>query len=133
MKGLQQMSHKGTTRFKSKPGHLAQFEWKPSINFKMKGNQIVSIKIGDLLLSYSRFIIMQLTMSKSRDVLFNLLIQAFELMEDVLNELVKDNMKNVMEQPRSECRNSQINRRFKKIAEHFNFKSNPCIASRPRT
>ncbi|HCW8423639.1 TPA: transposase family protein, partial [Staphylococcus aureus] len=96
-------------------------------------NQIVSLNIGVLLLPYSRFVIMQVTMNKSSDVLFNLLTQAFELMGGVPNELVTDNMKTVMDQPRTERTNGQINRRFKQFADDFNFKVKPCIAGRPRT
>ena len=72
-------------------------------------------------------------MNKSSDVLFNLLTQAFELMGGVPNELVTDNMKTVMDQPRTERTNGQINRRFKQFADDFNFKVKPCIAGRPRT
>ncbi|WP_151505763.1 DDE-type integrase/transposase/recombinase, partial [Staphylococcus aureus] len=133
MKGYQQMSPKGTPRFETKAGHQAQFDWKEGINFKTKDNQIVSLNIGVLLLPYSRFVIMQVTMNKSSDVLFNLLTQAFELMGGVPNELVTDNMKTVMDQPRTERTNGQINRRFKQFADDFNFKVKPCIAGRPRT
>ncbi|MBU6038121.1 IS21 family transposase, partial [Staphylococcus aureus] len=84
---------------------------------KTKDNQIVSLNIGVLLLPYSRFVIMQVTMNKSSDVLFNLLTQAFELMGGVPNELVTDNMKTVMDQPRTERTNGQINRRFKQFAD----------------
>ncbi len=80
MKGYQQMSPKGTTRIETKTGHQAQFDWKEGINFKTNDNQIVSLNIGVLLLSYSRFVIMKVTMNKSSDVLFNLFTQAFELM-----------------------------------------------------
>ncbi|HBM8473093.1 TPA: DDE-type integrase/transposase/recombinase, partial [Staphylococcus aureus] len=48
-------------------------------------------------------------------------------------ELVTDNMKTVMDQPRTERTNGQINRRFKQFADDFNFKVKPCIAGRPRT
>ncbi|HGZ7750782.1 TPA: hypothetical protein ACOFZW_001732 [Staphylococcus aureus] len=80
MKGYQQISPKGTTRIETKTGHQAQFDWKEGINFKTNDNQIVSLNIGVLLLSYSRFVIMKVTMNKSSDVLFNLFTQAFELM-----------------------------------------------------
>ncbi|CDR29235.1 transposase [Staphylococcus schweitzeri] len=79
------MSPKGTTRFETIAGHQVQFDWKEGINFKTKDNQMISLNIGVLLLSYSHFIIMQVTMNKSSDVLFNLLTQAFELMGGVPN------------------------------------------------
>ncbi|BDB36057.1 hypothetical protein TUM19381_21090 [Staphylococcus aureus] len=58
MKSYQQMSPKVSTRFETKPSHQVQFDWKETINFKKKDNQMISLNIGVLLLSYSRFIIM---------------------------------------------------------------------------
>ncbi|HHW5746272.1 TPA: integrase [Staphylococcus aureus] len=52
-------------------------------------------------------------MSKSSDALFNSLIQSFELIEGVYNELVTDNLKIVMYKPRKESTSGRINRRFK--------------------
>ncbi len=45
---------------------------------------------------------MQVTMSKSSEVLHNLLVNAFETIEGVPKELITDNMKTVMTQPRTE-------------------------------
>ncbi len=89
--------------------------------------------MGVLLLSYSRFKIMQVTMSKSSEVLHNLLVNAFETIEGVPKELITDNMKTVMTQPRTEYSSGQINRRFKQFADDFGFKVRPCVAGRPRT
>ncbi|MCD8819764.1 IS21 family transposase, partial [Mammaliicoccus sciuri] len=48
-------------------------------------------------------------------------------------ELITDNMKTVMTQPRTEYSSGQINRRFKQFADDFGFKVRPCVAGRPRT
>ena len=132
-KGRQKSTPVGTTRFETKPGYQAQFDWKEDIRFKTKDHQEVSLNIGVLLLSYSRFKIMQVTMSKSLDVLLNLMVQAFESVDGVPKELVTDNMKTVMNQPRTENFSGQINTKFKQFADDFNFKVKPCIAGRPRT
>ncbi|WP_436866298.1 DDE-type integrase/transposase/recombinase, partial [Mammaliicoccus sciuri] len=123
----------GTTRFETSPGYQAQFDWKEDIRFRTKDNQEVSLNMGVLLLSYSRFKIMQVTMSKSSEVLHNLLVNAFEMIEGVPKELITDNMKTVMTQPRTEYSSGQINRRFKQFADDFGFKVRPCVAGRPRT
>ncbi|GGI03228.1 IS21 family transposase [Mammaliicoccus vitulinus] len=132
-KGKHKLSPIGTTRYETKAGHQAQFDWKEDIRFKTKDNQELSLNIGVLLLSYSRFKIMQVTMSKSSEVLHNLLVNAFEAIDGVPHELITDNMKTVMTQPRTEFSSGQINRRFKQFADDFSFKVRPCIAGRPRT
>lgn len=132
-KGKHKLSPSGTTRYETKAGHQAQFDWKEDIRFKTKDNQELSLNIGVLLLSYSRFKIMQVTMSKSSEVLHNLLVNAFEAIDGVPHELITDNMKTVMTQPRTEFSSGQINRRFKQFADDFSFKVRPCIAGRPRT
>ncbi|MCE4981769.1 IS21 family transposase, partial [Mammaliicoccus sciuri] len=115
-KGKHKLSPSGTTRFETSPGYQAQFDWKEDIRFRTKDNQEVSLNMGVLLLSYSRFKIMQVTMSKSSEVLHNLLVNAFEMIEGVPKELITDNMKTVMTQPRTEYSSGQINRRFKQFA-----------------
>ncbi|MFC6401136.1 IS21 family transposase [Mammaliicoccus sciuri] len=132
-KGKHKLSPSGTTRFETSPGYQAQFDWKEDIRFRTKDNQEVSLNMGVLLLSYSRFKIMQVTMSKSSEVLHNLLVNAFEMIEGVPKELITDNMKTVMTQPRTEYSSGQINRRFKQFADDFGFKVRPCVAGRPRT
>ncbi len=132
-RGKHKLSPSGTTRYETSPGHQAQFDWKEDIRFRTKDNQEVSLNMGVLLLSYSRFKIMQVTMSKSSEVLHNLLVNAFETIEGVPKELITDNMKTVMTQPRTEYSSGQINRRFKQFADDFGFKVRPCVAGRPRT
>lgn len=62
-----------------------------------------------------------------------MLTESFEKIGGVPNEIVTDNMKTVMDIPRTENFNGMINNKFQQFAKDFNFKVNPCIAGRPRT
>ncbi len=120
-------------RFETPPGKQAQLDWKESIPFTLKSGEIVSLNILVLLLSYSRYRIYHLSLSKSQDILFDLLNQSFELMDGVPNEILTDNMKTVMDTARTEYNKGKVNAKFKQFADDYGFKVKPCIAGRPQT
>ena len=120
-------------RFETPPGKQAQLDWKESIPFTLKSGEIVSLNILVLLLSYSRYRIYHLSLSKSQDILFDLLNQSFELMDGVPNEILTDNMKTVMDTARTEYSKGKVNTKFKQFADDYGFKVKPCIAGRPQT
>ncbi len=86
-----------------------------------------------LLLSYSRYRVYRLSLSKTQEVLFALLDQSFEVLQGIPKELLTDNMKTVMDQPRTEYQSGKVNVRFQQFADDYGFKVKPCIAGRPQT
>ena len=85
------------------------------------------------MLSCSRFRVYRLSLSKSQDILFSFLDDAFQTFGGVPHELLTDNMKTVMEQARTEHSKGKINVRFEQFASDYGFKVKPCIAARPQT
>ena len=71
----------------------AQLDWKESIEFLLKNGEKINVNVFVLLLSYSRFRVYRLSISKTQDVLFNFLDGAFEVFEGVPKEIVTDNMR----------------------------------------
>ena len=67
----------------------------------MKSGETIEVNILVLLLSYSSYRIYQVSLSKSQDVLYSLLDQAFEAFCGVPNEIVTDNMKTIMNEART--------------------------------
>ena len=120
-------------RFETKAGKQAQLDWKESIEFVLKDGEKIIINIFVLLLSYSRFRVYRLSINKTQDILFNFLLEAFETFGGVPNEILTDNMKTVMDEPRTEYSQGVINNKFKQFADDFGFISKPCIAGRPAT
>lgn len=86
-----------------------------------------------LLLSYSRFRVYRVSLSKTQDVLFEFLDDAFETFGGVPEEIVTDNMKTVMDEARTKYSKGKINNRFSQFAGDYGFKVQPCIAGRPKT
>ena len=122
-----------TLRYETGAGKQAQLDWKESITFKLKNGETVVVNVFVLLLSYSRFRVYRLSISKTQDVLFHFLDSAFETFGGVPDEIVTDNMSTVMDVARTEHYSGKVNVKFKQFADDYGFKVKPCIAGRPRT
>ncbi len=120
-------------RVETPPAEQAQLDWKEDINFKLKNGENISINILVLLLSYSRFKVFKLSLSKEQTVLQSLLTESFEAIGGVPKTIVTDNMKTVMTESRTKHNKGKTNKSFEEFAKDFNFKIQPCIAKRPQT
>lgn len=122
-----------TIRYETGMGEQAQLDWKESISFILSTGETIEVNIFVLLLSFSRFRIYRLSLSKTQDILFNFMDDAFNTFGGVPKEIVTDNMKTVMDEARTEYSEGRINARFRQFADDYGFKVHPCIAGRPQT
>ena len=122
-----------TLRYETGAGKQAQLDWKESITFRLKNGENVVVNVFVLLLSYSRFRVYRLSISKTQDILFHFLDSAFDTFGGIPDEIVTDNMSTVMDVARTEHYGGKINVRFKQFADDYGFNVKPCIAGRPRT
>ena len=122
-----------TIRYETDMGKQAQLDWKEKIEFLLDNGETVIVNVFVLLLSYSRFRVYRLSISKTQDVLFNFLDGAFEVFGGVPQEIVTDNMSTVMDVARTENFGGKVNAKFQQFADDYGFKVRPCIAGRPRT
>lgn len=120
-------------RYETALGQQAQLDWKESIKFTLDTGEIITIHILVLLLSFSRFRIYRVSLSKNRDVLMHLLTESFELLGGVPNQLVTDNMSTVMDEARTPYRKGKVNVEFQQFVEDYGFTLHPCIAGRRQT
>ena len=127
-------SHKKShMRFETAPRQQAQLDWKESMKFTLKSGKTIDINIFVLILAASRFRAYRLSLTKSQDVLFSFIDDAFETFGGVPRELLTDNMKTVMDEPRTEYSKGKVNMRFQQFASDYGFAVKPCIAGRPQT
>ena len=122
-----------TIRYETAMGKQAQLDWKESIPFILSSGETIDVNIFVLLLSYSRFRVYRVSLTKTQDILFSFLDDAFGTFGGVPDEIVTDNMKTVMDKARTEYLDGKINNRFQQFANDYSFKVHPCIAGRPRT
>lgn len=122
-----------TVRYETDMGKQAQLDWKESIPFILSTGETIDVNIFVLLLSYSRYRVYKVSLTKTQDILFSFLDEAFETFGEVPEEIVTDNMKTVMDEARTEYSEGKINIRFQQFADDYGFHVHPCIAGRPRT
>lgn len=121
------------SRFETLPGEQAQLDWKESIDFTLNTGEVVIINIFVLILSYSRYRIYRLSLTKTQDILFHYLDEAFSIFGGVPKEILTDNMKTVMDVSRTEYSKGKVNNKFQQFADDYEFKVHSCIAGRPNT
>ncbi len=121
------------SRFETSPGQQAQLDWKESIDFTLNTGEVITINIFVLILSYSRYRIYRLSLTKTQDILFHYLDESFSIFGGVPQEILTDNMKTVMDIPRTEYSKGKVNNKFQQFADDYGFKVHPCIAGRPNT
>ena len=114
-------------------GKQAQLDWKESIPFILSSGETIEVNIFVLLLSYSRFRVYRVSLSKTQDILFSFLDDAFETLGGVPDEIVTDNMKTVMDEARTEYYVGKVNNKFQQFADDYGFKVQPCIAGHQHT
>src|SRR5699024_7279407 len=64
--------------YETQPAEHAQLDWKENIKYITKDGEVLYVNILVLLLSYSRFRILQLSISKSQSVLLSFITEGFE-------------------------------------------------------
>jgi transposase len=131
--GNRKKTNNEVIRFETPPAEQAQLDWKENIRYLTKDGEILYVNVCVLLLSNSRFRTYHLSISKSQSVLLSFIMESFEVMGGVPKIIVTDNMKTVMDEPRTEYQKGKVNTRFYQFAKDCGFEVKPCIAGRPRT
>ena len=124
---------KAYIRYETPPGKQAQLDWKESLKLLTTDLGWVEVNVFVLILSFSRYRVYRMSMTKSQDVLLSLLDDAFQTFSGVPEEIVTDNMKTVMDEPRTKGSPGKVNVRFRQFADDYGFRVQPCVAATPRT
>ena len=103
------------------------------MSFTLKNGEIIKINILAVLLSYSRFRVYRLSISKSRETLMSLLDESFEILGGVPKELLVDNTATIMKEPRTLNSNGVVNNEFENFSKEYGFKVKPCVVRTPNT
>ena len=127
-------STKPVVRFETPPGQQAQIDWKESVPFILRDTgEIIRVNVFTLLLGYSRFRIFKPSLFMTQDVVIHLMVEMFEAIGGVPKEIITDNMKTVMDTPRTPRYKGGVNKHFQAFADDFGFKVKPCVVKSPQT
>lgn len=120
-------------RYETQEGKQAQVDWKESIHFKLDKGECVVLNTFVFLLSFSRFRIYRVSVTKTREVLKHLLNDSLEVIGGVPETILFNNMKAVMGDYRTAYRKGKVNTEFQSFADDYGFEIHPCIAGRLQT
>lgn len=124
---------KATIRFETNPGLQAQVDWKESKKLTSKHGKIFEINIFLIIMGYSRYKYIELTLDRNQDTLFQGLVNSFKYFGGVPQEILFDNMKTVVDHAKSEFNNPILNSKFYEFSKDMGFKPVLCRAFRPQT
>lgn len=115
----------GSTRFETEPGDLAECDWKEDIQLISNNGELVTVNIFHLVLKFSRFSYLELTLSKEQNVVFRCLINAFKAYGGIPKRILFDNMSTVID---TSVKPKRVNNKMVQFAKDFNFKVTSCKA-----
>jgi transposase len=127
------VSNNSVLRFETSIGEQAQLDWKETMKIILSNGEVIIINIFVLILSYSRFRVYRISLDKTQEILFSFLDDAFNTFGGVPREILCDNMKTIMDAPRTEYSKGKVNNKFSQFANDYGFKVRPCIAGKPNT
>ncbi len=122
-----------TERFETPPGKQAQFDLKEDVPIIFKDGTKTKVHIATLTLGFSRYNIRQIIVDKSYESVSMFLANAFEKLGGVYEEIVIDNIKCLVDNPRHSSKPAIINSKFIEFAKDYGFDINPCMPYRAQT
>ena len=129
----QEEQNKATMRFETTPGFQAQVDWKENFKIINKDGKEFEINIFLMILGYSRYKYIELTLDKTQDTLFECIMHACNSFGGVPHEVLFDNMATVVDRLASTYRAVVINKKFSQFAKDVGFVVNTCKPYRPQT
>ncbi|WP_431193695.1 IS21 family transposase (plasmid) [Staphylococcus aureus] len=129
----QNETKKATIRVETNPGIAAQVDWKEDMVMHDKFGRTYQFNIFLYVLHYSKMKYITLTWDRKQDTLFECLKDAFEYTEGVPKEIWFDNMRTVVDRPRTQYKKDVFNNLFYQFSKDANFEPIACRPYRPQT
>jgi transposase len=120
-------------RFETKPGLQAQFDLKEKVKIIYKTGEVERVNVATLTLGFSRFNVREIVIDTKYETIESFLAGAFETIGGVPEELVIDNIKCLVDRPRTKDTEAILNVKFEEFLRDYNIKCKPCMPYRPET
>lgn len=117
-----------TVRFETLPGKQAQVDWKEDITMVSKYGEVFNFNVLSFKLGNSRYVYYEYRKEKTREDVFECLINAFKFIGGVPEEILFDNMASVVD-----VNTGKINFKFLAFAKDMGFKVKRCKPRNPKT
>lgn len=119
-------------RFETEPGRQAQIDW-GECGLLMHEGRRRKLYLLVVVLGYSRYMWAEFTTTTRRPELIRLMERAFRETGGVPRELLVDNMRQVVDQPRQGATPALVNRDFEEFSRWWGFRTVACPPYWPRT
>ena len=129
----EEKTKEATVRFETSPGIQCQIDWKESLTLLNKDNIPITVNIFLGILGYSRYKYIELTFDRSQPTLFKCLTNMFTYYGGVPKELLFDNMKTVVDRPRTQFSKVVFNDIFYSFSKDSSFTPLACLPYTPKT
>ena len=129
----QEEQKKATIRFETSPGLQAQVDWKEDFKIINKNGEVFVVNIFLMILGFSRYKYIELTLDKTQNTLFECILHACNAFGGVPHEILFDNMATVVDRTASTFRSVVINTKFSQFAKDVGFTVHTCRPYRPQT
>lgn len=117
-----------TVRFETLPGKQAQVDWKEDITMVSKYGEVFNFNVFSFKLGHSRYVYYEYRKEKTREDVFECLINAFKFVGGVPEEILFDNMASVID-----INTRKVNSKFLAFSKDMGFKVRNCKPRRPET
>jgi len=117
-----------TVRYETLPGKQAQVDWKEDMTLVSKNGEIFNFNVFSFKLGNSRYVYYEYRKEKTREDVFECLINAFKFIGGVPEEILFDNMTSVVD-----VNTEKVNSKFLVFAKDMGFKVKRCKPRTPKT
>ena len=117
------VDNSGKPRYECDPGEMIQVDWKENIQLTSKSGELFTVNIFHMLLKYSKFGYLELSIKKERSDVIRCLINGFKFFGGTTLTLLFDNMRTIVD---IEKNNKRVNGKIAQFARDFNFKVRLC-------
>ena len=122
-----------TERFETPAGVQAQFDLKERVLIVDKLGTKSRVNVATLTFGHSRYNVRRIVPDTTYDSVVAFLAEAFEEVGGVPHELVIDNIKCLVDKPRTKDKDAILNNKFSEFAKDYNLTIKPCMPYRPET
>lgn len=117
-----------TVRYETLPGKQAQVDWKEDMSLVSKNGEVFNFNVFSFKLGNSRYVYYEYRTEKTREDVFECLINAFKFIGGVPKEILFDNMASVID-----INTGKVNTKFLTFAKDMGFKVKRCKPRTPKT
>lgn len=120
----------GSPRYEVEPGDMIQYDWKEDVSLTSRSGEKFIVNILHMLLKFSRYSYLEITLSKDQPTLFRAIINGFKFFGGVARVGLFDNMSTAAD---VSVRPKKVNAKMKQFAKDIGFEVKLCKARTPKT